>query len=109
MDVAELRKVRQSLNGFVRKFDGCIKTKASRRHLRTYVSGQLGSLERKSIEPMALEAGVAPRTLQQFLSVHHWDEAAVGRRLRAWMTRKHGHPNAVADHDQAHKNGLRRL
>lgn len=100
MDVEELRKVRQRLNRFVRKFDGCIKTKASRSHLRTYVSGQLGSLERKSIEPMALEAGVPPRTLQQFLSVHHWDEEAVGRRLRAWLTRKHGHPNAIGVIDE---------
>ena len=100
MDVQELREVRRDLNRFVSKFDGCIKTKRSRAHLRTYVTGQLGSLERKSVEPIALEAGVPPRTLQQFLSAHRWDEEAVGRRLRARIKRKHGHANAIGVIDE---------
>lgn len=100
MEVQELRKLRRSLNRFVAKFDTCIKTKRSRTHLRTYVSGQLGSLDRKSIEPIALEAGVAPRTLQQFLSEHRWNEAAVGQRLRAWIKRKHGYENAIGVIDE---------
>lgn len=95
MDVRELRQVRRDLNRFVRKFDGCIKTKPSRAHLRTYLNGQLGSLERKSIEPIALEAGVPPRTLQQFMSEYEWDEDAVGRRQRSWVKRKHGCESAV--------------
>ena len=37
-------------------------------HLPTYVAGQLSSLQDKSVEPIALKAGVAPRTLQEFLS-----------------------------------------
>ena len=100
MDVKELGQVRRDLNRFVRKFDGCIKTKPSRAHLRTYVNGQLGSLERKSVEPIALEAGVAPRTLQQFLSEYEWDEDAVERRLRAWAKRKHACPNAIGVIDE---------
>jgi SRSO17 transposase len=100
MDVQELRQIRRALNRFVSKFDDCIKTKPTRAHLRTYVTGQLGSLERKSVEPIALEAGVPPRTLQQFLSEYQWDESAVGRRLRAWMKRKHGCPNAIGVIDE---------
>jgi len=100
MDVQELRQVRRSLNRFVSKFDGCIKTKPSRAHVRTYVNGQLGSLERKSVEPIALEAGVPPRTLQQFLSEYEWDEDSVGRRLRAWVKRKHGYSNAIGVIDE---------
>ncbi len=100
MDIQELRQVRRALNRFVSKFEACIKTKRSRAHLRTYVTGQLGSLERKSIEPIALEAGVPPRTLQQFLSLHRWNEGAVGRRLRAWIKRKHGYPNAIGVIDE---------
>jgi len=80
---------------FQLKHHNCIKTKASGAHLRTYLTGQLGSLERKSVEPIALDAGVPPRTLQQFLSAHRWDEGAVGRRLRTWVTRKHGYRNAI--------------
>ena len=100
MDVRDLRQIRRALNRFVSKFDDCIKTKPSRAHLRTYVNGQLGSLERKSVEPIALEAGVPPRTLQQFLSDYEWDEAAMGRRLRAWAKRKHGTPNAIGVIDE---------
>jgi len=100
MDVRELRQVRRALNRFVSKFDHCIKTRASRAHLRTYVTGQLGSLERKSVEPIALDAGVPPRTLQQFLSAHCWDEGSVGRRLRSWVTRKHGYRNAIGVIDE---------
>lgn len=100
MDAPELRQVRRARNRFVSKFAEGIKTKPSRAHLRTYVTGQLGSLERKSVEPIALEAGVAPRTLQQLLSAHRWDEGAVGRRLRAWVTRKHGYRHAIGVIDE---------
>jgi SRSO17 transposase len=100
MDVQELRRVRRSLNKYVSKFDSCIKSRPTRAHLRTYVNGQLSSLERKSIEPIALEAGVPPRTLQQFLSEYQWDEIAVGQRYRAWVRRKHGHPDAVGIIDE---------
>lgn len=100
MDVQELRQIRRSLNRFVSKFDSCMKTKPTRAHLRTYVNGQLSSLERKSVEPIALEAGVAPRTLQQFLSEWKWDEDAVGRRQRAWVKRKHGDPDGVGVIDE---------
>lgn len=58
-----------ALYRYVSKFDLCVKTRRGRRHFRTYVLGQLGSLERKSVEPIELEAGVAQRTLQEFLSI----------------------------------------
>ena len=77
MDIQELRKLRPALRRYVAKFDGCIKTKKSRQHMRTYLAGQLGPLERKSVEPIALEAGVPPRTLQEFLAIHRWDDEAV--------------------------------
>lgn len=100
MDLQELRQIRRALNRFVDKFDGCIKTKPTRAHLRTYMNGQLGSLERKSVEPIALDAGVAPRTLQQFLSAYAWDEDALGRRFRVWLKRKHGYSNAIGVIDE---------
>jgi len=100
MNVGDLRKMMPALGRFVRKFDSCIKTRPGRKHFRTYVLGQLGPLERKSVEPIALEAGVAPRTLQEFLSIHSWDEAAVGRRLRALIRRKHGEESAIGVIDE---------
>ncbi len=37
-------------------------------HIGSYVEGQLTDWERKNVEQIALNAGVAPRTLQEFLS-----------------------------------------
>jgi len=52
--IDELKKVRQNLSHYLRQFAGCIKTRNSRAHFRTYVSGQIGDLPRKSVEPIAL-------------------------------------------------------
>jgi SRSO17 transposase len=100
MDIAELRSLRTALDRFAGQFDDCISTQPSRKHLRTYLHGQLGPLKRKSIEPIALDAGVPPRTLQEFLSLHRWDDRAVGRRLRALVIRDHSDPNGIGVIDE---------
>src|SRR5256714_12939647 len=46
-------------------------------HLGTYVRGLLSDLPRKSVEPIALQAGTPIRTLQEFLKDHAWRFAAV--------------------------------
>ncbi|MEE9132515.1 MAG: IS701 family transposase [Gemmatimonadota bacterium] len=100
MEIQELRQLRPALERFFKRFQPCIKTRPSRRHLRTYVRGQLGPLERKSIEPMALDAHVAPRTLQEFLSEHCWDEDGVTRKLHQVIQRDHGNEEAIAVVDE---------
>ena len=100
MEISELTKVRRNLDRFLRRFEGCIKMKATRRHLRTYVRGQVSDLERKSVEPIALEAGVAPRTLQEFLGLARWDHEALRSRVRQVIQRDHGDENAIAVIDE---------
>ena len=100
MDVTELRRLKPALDRFAHEFDDCIKTVPSRRHLLRYMNGQLGPLEGKSIEPIALDAGVSVRTLQEFLSHHRWDEDAVSRRLRGIVMRDHADPNAIGVIDE---------
>ena len=95
MDVAELRKMRRHLDTFLGRFADCIRTEPSRRLLRTYVRGQVSALERKSVEPMALAAGVAPRTLQEFLGLHRWDHQAMRRRVGEIVRDEHGDPDAI--------------
>ena len=70
MDSTELKKLSHRLGHFLRRFHPGIKTAPTRRHFRTYVKGQLSDLERKSVAPMALYEGVAPRSLQEFLDIH---------------------------------------
>lgn len=95
MDVDTLKSLRTELDDYLAEFDDCFRSKQSRGHLGVYVRGQLGPLKRKSVEPMALDAGVAPRTLQEFLSLHVWDESAMGRRVREIVARDHPDDDAV--------------
>lgn len=82
MDANQIRELDPSLREYLRQFDDCFARKDTRAHLSVYVQGQLSSLERKSVEPIALEAGVAVRTLQEFLSQHMWDEDRMTERLQ---------------------------
>lgn len=88
--------LKRRLTCFLKQFDDCVKTAPSREHMRTYVNGQVSNLERKSVEPIALEAGVAPRTLQEFLGLHRWDHEAVRRRLQTIVWREHAGGNSIA-------------
>lgn len=96
IELNELKLVRSNLSRYLRQYSGCIQTKQSRAHLRTYVRGQISDLPRKSVEPIALAAGVAPRTLQEFLSLHRWDHEATRRRVQYLVMRDHGDANAIA-------------
>jgi len=96
MDIADLATLRPELERFVASFDDCIKTRPSRAHLRRYVAGQLSDLPRKSAEPIALAAGVPPRTLQEFLSLHLWDDRGMRDRVLDRVEKRHGDRNAIA-------------
>lgn len=96
MQTKELKELRRNLDRFLREFDDCIKTAPSREHFRTYTGGQLSNLERKSVEPIALEANVPPRTLQAFLNMLVWDEAAMRLRVQDLVMRDHADESAIA-------------
>ncbi len=51
----------------------CFARPASFQHLKVFCRGLLSALPRKSVEPIALAAGVFARTLQQFLCSHVWN------------------------------------
>ena len=66
----------------------------------TYVEGQLSNLNRKSVEPIALAAGVPVRTLQEFLAQYAWDEDAVRDRLQQMVLRERGSKRAIGVFDE---------
>jgi len=100
MDAAQVRQLKPLLTRYLKRFDDCFARKDTRAHLPTYVSGQLSDLPAKSCEPIALAAGVPPRTLQEFLAQHRWDEDAVRRRLHQIVVRDHAGPNSVGVVDE---------
>lgn len=100
MQGKELKKLRPRLGRFLRSFAGCIKTKPSRKHLETYVAGQISNLPRKNVEAIALARGVAPRSLQEFLTQYLWDHAAVRRKVQQQVMERHADDNAIAVIDE---------
>ena len=56
MDAKEIVGLGSELMDFLGGFDDCFGRSEPRGHLRTYVSGQLSDLQRKSVEPIALAA-----------------------------------------------------
>ena len=84
MDAKLIKRMGRKLGEFLGEFDDCFGRSGPREHLRTYVSGQLSDMPRKSIEPIALAAKVPPRTLQYFLSSMQWDQERMRDRAQ-WM------------------------
>ena len=58
-----------------------------------------GVLPRKSVEPIALQAGVAPRTLQESLAISRREEGAIRDRVRKIVALDHAHPEAIGVSD----------
>ena len=88
MDISAMRSLKPQLRRYLKQFDDCFARKDTRSHLPVYIEGQLSDLERKSIEPIALRAGVAVRTLQEFLSQHRWDEAQMRERIQQRVAKR---------------------
>lgn len=100
MDVPRLRKLKPKLGQFLKRFDDCFPRKDTRAHLPVYVRGQLSDIPEKSVEPIAINAGVPVRTLQEFLSQHVWDDDRARDRLQHIVRDEHAGPNAVGVFDE---------
>lgn len=107
MDADTILRIRPMLTEYLHEFDGCLGRVTNRAHLQTYVAGQLGDLERKSVEPIADAAGVPPRTLQEFLSLLKWDEGAARDQVQWLVAGRHADPNSIGviDETSFHKQG----
>jgi len=100
MDADQIRRLKPMLARYLKQFDDCFARRDTRAHLPIYVGGQLSDLSAKSCEPIALHAGVAPRTLQEFLAQHRWDENSLRDRLREIVVREHAGPNSIGIIDE---------
>ncbi len=100
MDAKQVKRMGRELEEFLGEFDDCFGRSGPREHLRTYVSGQLSDLPRKSIEPIALAAKIPPRTLQYFLASMQWDQWRLRDRTQWMVARDHSHPKAICFIDE---------
>ncbi len=68
MDGTWIRQMKPALTHYLNRFSDCFRRKGTQAHIPVYVQGQLSNLDRKSVEPIALAAGIPVRTLQEFLA-----------------------------------------
>ncbi len=73
-DIADLGSAFAS---YLRRYRICFLQKRTAAHFDTYCRGLLSDLPRKSVEPIALEAGTVVRTLQEFLVTARWGHEQV--------------------------------
>jgi SRSO17 transposase len=100
MDAHQFRRLEAEFTAFLDRFGDCFSRKDTRSHLGVYVRGQLSDLPEKSVEPIALEAGVAPRTLQEFLSQHRWGEDLLRDRVQHIVATDHAGPHSIGIVDE---------
>src|SRR5262249_8963790 len=82
MTEKQLDELGPALDDFLQPYLFCCGYTQSFAHLHTYCKGLLSDLKRKSVEPIALAAGCAVRTLQEFLRDHVWPYSQVRQQLQ---------------------------
>lgn len=100
MDAKQIRRLKRKLSKFLGRFDDCFSRKDTRAHLPVYVRGQLSELPDKSVEPIAVKAGMAPRTLQEFLAQLKWDQDRMRDRLQEIVRSEHAGPRSIGIIDE---------
>ena len=91
------------LDEYLSAFEGAIGNKPQREHVRVYIRGLLSDLDRKSVEPIALnllgERGV--RALQQFLTRATLDEERILATYRSELARRINSENGMLSVDES--------
>jgi SRSO17 transposase len=82
MTEQEIAGLAPAFAGYLGRYRNCFLQKRTMAHFATYCRGLLSDLPRKSVEPIALEAGTAVRTLQEFLVTARWDQERARDRLQ---------------------------
>ncbi len=82
MTEQEIAGLAPAFAGYLGRYRDCFLQKRTMAHFDTYCRGLLSDLPRKSVEPIALEAGTAVRTLQEFLVTARWDQERARNRLQ---------------------------
>jgi SRSO17 transposase len=70
------------LQRFLQRYLPLFARQEQRGHAGAFVRGLLSGLERKSIEPIAAQAGIPRKNLQYFVGAGAWDDEAVTAELR---------------------------
>jgi len=95
MTADQIRSLQPALAALLEQFRPFFKREGTFKHWERYLLGLMADLKRKSIEPIALAAGVAVRTLQEFLAFFVWGHERVAAKLQQLVMDEHASPQAV--------------
>ena len=95
MQPADLRACERHFQQFLDRYREGFGRRSWDEFGRQYVAGLLSSIERKSIEPIALEAGISERTLRYFIGEASWDDEAILREHQRHVTETLGDARGV--------------
>ncbi len=107
MNADQIGSLQPALAALLKRFRPFFLRRTTFDHWHRYLAGLMADLKRKSIEPIALAAGVPVRTLQEFLAFFVWDEERVGNGLQQLVVDEHGCDQAIGvlDASSHHKQG----
>jgi SRSO17 transposase len=95
MTTEQIASLQTELAAFLERFRPYFKRRKTFSYLQKYLLGLMADLKRKSIEPIALAAGVPVRTLQEFLSFFAWDHQRLDDELQRTVADSYGSPRAL--------------
>jgi SRSO17 transposase len=98
---SDVERFMEELWEFQSTFHDCFARSEPRAHFFDYMVGQFSKLERKSIEPMALQVeGGTIRGLQRFISDGRWDEEQMRWNYHQLVAEEMGDPDGVLMFDE---------
>jgi len=98
----DIKDFMAELTGFHEQFADCFQRSESREHFLKYMAGQFCSLERKSIEPIALaikDGNV--RAMQRFVSDTTWETEKMIAKYHSLVNDDLGHPDGALIFDES--------
>src|SRR5215470_5960163 len=77
MTEQEIASLGPAFAAYLGRYRSCFLQKRTAAHFDNYCRGLLSDLPRKTVEPIALAAGTAVRTLQEFLVSARWEHESM--------------------------------
>lgn len=96
MTADQIRSLQPAILVLLAKFRDCFKREVTFAYWLKYLLGLMADLKRKSIEPIALAAGIPVRTMQEFLAFFAWDDKRVTDRLQQLVADERASDSAIA-------------
>jgi SRSO17 transposase len=102
IEKADVEGFAHELQGFHEQFRDCFSRSEPRENFFLYMAGQFSPLERKSIEPIALQVEDGKvRAMQRFVSDVVWDEKAMLSKYHVLVNEDMGDPEGILIFDES--------